>query len=78
MASSISYEFLQSIKGAPGGLATLTPSTDPNPGTIPIAQLPAGIISPFKGRFTDETALTTAYPTAHLADYAYNTDTSSF
>lgn len=78
MASSVSYEYIQAQKGVPGGFATLTPSSDPNPGTIPIAQLPPNITSPFKGQFADETELETEYPTANLADYAYCDDTSSF
>lgn len=73
MANAVSYEYLKSIQGTPNGIPTL----DDN-GEIPVTQLPSSASSPFKGEFADETALTTAYPTAELADYAYVDDTSSF
>ena len=75
MASALSYEFYQSQKGTPGGIATLTPPTDPNPGTVPVTQLPPTAVSPFKGQFADEAALPT---TGQMGDYAFNTDKSSF
>jgi len=73
MANAVSYEYLKSIQGVPNGISTLD-----NSGKVPVAQLPTTIVSPFKGQFTDETALTTAFPTANLADYAFVDDTGSF
>ncbi|MCL2420976.1 MAG: hypothetical protein FWD03_03885 [Defluviitaleaceae bacterium] len=73
MASALSYEYLKSVQGAPNGIPTL----DGN-GEIPSTQLPDSAVSPFKGQFADEAALTTAYPTANIADFAYVDDTNSF
>lgn len=72
MASSISYEYLKSIEGAANGLATLDGS-----GLVPLSQIP-DTLEIFKGEFADNTALTTAYPTASLGNYAYVTSTSSY
>jgi len=73
MANAVSYEYLKSIQGVANGIPTLD-----NSGTIPASQLPTPATSPFKGQFTDETALTTAFPTGSLADYAFVDDTGSF
>lgn len=73
MASSISLEYLQSIEGQAGGLATLDSG-----GTIPLSQIPDSIESPFKGTYATPAALTAAHDTGNLADYAYVTSTSSF
>jgi len=73
MASAVSYEYLKSIQGAPNGIPNLDGG-----GQVPASQLPPSAVSPFKGQFADETALTTAYPTAGIADYAYVNDTTSF
>jgi len=73
MASALSFEYLKAIQGVPNGIPTLD-----GDGNIPEAQLPPSATSPFKGEFADVVALTTAYPTAELADYAYVDDTMSF
>ena len=73
MANAVSYEYLKSIQGVANGIPTLD-----NSGTIPTSQLPAAVVSPFKGEFADEPTLTTAFPTASLADYAFVDDTGSF
>ena len=73
MVSSVSFEYLKSIQGVPGGIPTLD-----GDGEIPEIQLPPSAVSPFKGQFADLLELTTAYPTANLADYAFVDDTSSF
>jgi len=73
MANAVSYEYLKSIQGVPGGIPTLD-----GDGQIPEIQLPDSAVSPFKGQFADEAELTTEYPTAGLADYAYVDDTNSF
>ena len=73
MASAISYEYLKSREGAINGIATLDGT-----GKVPVAQLPDAAIETYKGEYADEAALILAYPTASLADYAYNTDTSSY
>jgi len=79
MASAVSLEYLQSLFNQPGGLPTLLPATDPtNPGKISPAQLPAGALDSFKGEFADEEALTSAYLTAGMTDFAFNDDTTSF
>lgn len=72
MASAVSYEYLKSIQGVTGGIATLGSN-----GLVPPAQLPP-IASQYKGQFATVAALQTAYPTALLADYAYVTATSTF
>jgi len=73
MASAVSFEYLKSIQGAPNGIPTLD-----GDGKLPESQLPASMVSPFKGQFADESDLTDEYPTAGLADYAFIDDTSSF
>jgi len=73
MASAVSFEYLKSIQGAPNGIPTLDSS-----GKIPTGQLPVTAVSPFKGQFAVETELTTEYPTAGIADYAFIVDTLSF
>lgn len=73
MSSSISLEYLNSIKGSANGLATLDGT-----GKVPISQLPGGAIETYKGEYATSSALNTAYPSANLADYAYVTATSSF
>ncbi|MDD4816294.1 MAG: hypothetical protein PHQ62_04110 [Clostridia bacterium] len=73
MASAISYEYLKSREGVADGLATLDST-----GKVPVSQLPDAAIETYKGEFADEAALILAYPTAFLADYAYNTETSSY
>ena len=78
MASAISLEYLQSIQSQPGGLATLTPSGDTYPGTVPENQLPPNAKSPFKGSFADSANLETAYPTGSMADFAYVTADLAF
>ena len=73
MANAVSYEYLKSIQGAPNGIPTLD-----GDGEIPASQLPSSAVSPFKGQFADEAELTTEYPTAGIADFAFVDDTSSF
>lgn len=73
MASSISYEYLISIEGVANGLATLDGT-----GKVPVSQLPDASIETYKGQFADEAAIILAYPTAALADYAWNIATASF
>lgn len=73
MASAISLEYLQSIRGQANGLATLDAG-----GKLPVSQLPDSAIETYKGEYADQAALTAAYPTAILADYAYVTSTLSF
>jgi len=73
MSSAISLEYLNSIEGVANGLATLDGT-----GKVPIAQIPGGAIETYKGEFADTTALTTAYPTGNLADYAYVTADLAF
>lgn len=73
MASAVSLEYLNSIKGQPDGLATLD-----NAGKIPTSQLPAGAVETYKGEFATTGDLTLAYPTGNLADYAYVTATLSY
>jgi len=71
-ANAVSYEYLKSIQGAPNGIPVL----DEN-GEIPSTQLP-DIVTLFKGRFVDETALKTAFPEAGIANFAFVDDTASF
>jgi len=79
MASAISYEYLISLSNQPDGIPRLLPSTDPvNPGKIPPSLMPAGTSCSFKGEYADETAITTAYPVANMADFAFNNATTSF
>lgn len=55
------------------GLATLDGT-----GKIPAAQLPASAVETYKGKYATTAALTAAYVTASLADYAYVTETNSY
>ena len=73
MSSAISYEYLNSVKAAANGLATLDGT-----GKVPLTQLPGGAIETYKGEYATSTLLIAAYPTANLADYAYVTATSSY
>lgn len=73
MSSSISYEYLSSIKGSANGLASLDGS-----GKVPVSQLPSSAIETFKGEYGTSSALIIAYPTASLADYAYVDTTNSY
>lgn len=73
MASAISYEFYSAKRATANGLATLDASSK-----LPVDQLPDVAIENYKGEYADETALTTAYTSASLGDYAYVTDTSSY
>ncbi|MCX8074284.1 MAG: hypothetical protein N2749_01695 [Clostridia bacterium] len=73
MASALSYELFQSKQGVADGIATLDGT-----GKVPVSQLPAAAIETYKGEFATSEALTTAYPSASLADYAYVTATSSY
>jgi len=73
MANAVSYEYLKSIQGVPGGIPTLD-----GDGNIPETQLPPSVVSPFKGQFADEAELIDDYPSAGIADYAFVDDTSSF
>ena len=73
MSSSISYEYLNSIEGVANGLATLDGT-----GKVPLTQIPSGAVETFKGEYADLTALTTAYPTGNLGDYAYVTADLAF
>jgi len=71
-ANAVSYEYLKSIQGVPGGIPVLD-----DKGEIPTTQLP-DVVALFKGRFADEAALRTAFPTAGIANYAFVNDTASF
>jgi len=73
MASALSYELFTAKQGVADGIATLDGT-----GKVPVSQLPDAAIETYKGEFATELALTTAYPTASLADYAYVTATSSY
>jgi hypothetical protein len=68
MASAVSYEYLQSIRGVTGGVATLG-----SDGKVPSSQLPSGVTRTFKGVYANAGALNAAYPLAELGDYAYVT-----
>ncbi|MCL2445743.1 MAG: hypothetical protein FWD06_03125 [Oscillospiraceae bacterium] len=68
MASAVSYEYLQSIRGATGGVATLG-----NDGKVPASQLPPFPPSTYKGVFATAGDLNTAYPTGNIGEYAYVT-----
>ena len=65
MASSVSYEFLNAVKGALNGIASLDAS-----GLIPTAQLPPAATSPYKGVFASVADLPA---TGVTADYAFVT-----
>lgn len=73
MASSVSYELLQAKQGAANGIATLDGT-----GKVPVSQLPSEAIETYKGEYATSAALTTAYPSASLADYAYVIATNSY
>jgi hypothetical protein len=74
MASSVSYELLQSKQGVANGLATLDGS-----GKVPVSQLPAQAVETYKGQYTTSALLIAAHPTGTIADYAYvTTETSSY
>lgn len=73
MANAVSYELFQAKQGVANGIATLDAT-----GKVPVSQLPAAVIETYKGEYADEAAIILAYPTASLADYAYNDDTSSY
>ena len=66
--STVSFEYLQSIQGVANGLATLGAD-----GTVPVSQLPDGLLNNYKGEFADADALTAAYPTASQGSYAFVT-----
>lgn len=84
--AGLSLEYLQSLEGVVGGLATLV--ADPTSGapTLAAAQIPTSLQSltpAFKGIFanadgTSATSLQVLQPTGNLGDYAYVTSTSSF
>lgn len=73
MASALSYEMFEAQKGAANGIATLDSS-----GLVPVSQLPPQAIETYKGEYADEAAIIAAYPSADLADYAWNVDTDSY
>ena len=73
MSSAVSLEYLQSIEGAVGGLATLDST-----GKIPVGQMPAGSVETYKGVYATTALLIAAHPTGAIADYAYDTATLSF
>lgn len=73
MASSISYEYLQSKLAAANGIATLDAG-----GKLPVSQLPTAAVETYKGEYATSAALITAHPTGALADYAYVTATLSY
>ncbi|MCL2532486.1 MAG: hypothetical protein FWE40_10125 [Oscillospiraceae bacterium] len=73
MASAVSYEYLQSIRGATGGIASLG-----NDGKVPTSQLPPGLISVYKGVYNTAVDLNTAYPDGNTGDYAYVTADGMF
>ncbi len=73
MASAVSYELFVSKQGAANGLATLDATSK-----IPVSQIPASVVSSYKGEYADSAALIAAYPLASVADYAYVTGTNSY
>ena len=73
MASALSYELFVAKQGVADGIATLDAT-----GKLPVSQLPASAIETYKGEYTLITDLTTAYPLATLADYAYVDETLSY
>jgi len=66
MASAVSYEYLSSIRGATGGVATLG-----SDGKVPASQLPPLPASTYKGTFATAGDLNTAFPTGTTGEYAY-------
>jgi hypothetical protein len=73
MASALSYEYYVSKLGVASGVATLDSS-----GYIPVGQLPPSAVETYKGQYADYAAIVADYPSASLADYAYNDDTTSY
>lgn len=90
--AGLSLEYLQSLEGVAGGLATLDGTTGAllaaqipasvatldATGVLTASQIPAGLTTPYKGEFATQAALTTAQPTGALGDYAYVDSTNSF
>jgi len=72
MASALSYEYLQAIKGVPGGIPVLD-----GDGQIPPAQLPLSVLL-FLGRYATEADLITEYDEAEIANFAFVDETTSF
>lgn len=73
MASALSYELFVAKQGVANGIATLDGT-----GVIPVSQLPPAAIETYKGEYATSILLSTAYPIASLADYAYVTATSTY
>lgn len=73
MSAVISLPYLNAIKGANNGLATLDGS-----GKVPASQLPSSATETYKGQFATSVLLIAAFPAASLADYAYVTATNSY
>ncbi|HOO22062.1 MAG TPA: hypothetical protein PKY53_00055 [Clostridia bacterium] len=73
MPSAVSYELLKAKMGAANGIATLDSG-----GRVPVNQLPQGVFGPYRGQYPTVNALTSAFPTGAIADYAYVTGTNSF
>jgi hypothetical protein len=73
MAGIVSIELLDSMIGAPNGIAALDAT-----GLIPVSQLPAGTIETFKGQFATSALLIAAFPTGNVADYAFIDATASY
>ena len=73
MASAISYELFQAKRGAANGIASLGSDSK-----VPVGQLPAEAISPYKGTYATSAALIAAHATADEGDYAYVTETTSY
>ncbi|MDF2865373.1 MAG: hypothetical protein K0R72_182 [Clostridia bacterium] len=73
MASSVSYELLQSKQGTANGLATLDANSK-----LLVSQLPAEAVETYKGEYATSAALIAAHATGLLADYAYVTETNSY
>jgi hypothetical protein len=73
MAGIVSIELLDSMIGAPNGIASLD-----NTGKIPLSQLPGGAIETYKGEFATSALLIAAHPTGNVADYAFVDVTASY
>jgi len=73
MASAVSYEYLTSIRGATGGVATLGSDSK-----VPVSQLPSSMVSVFKGTFATIVALNTAHTSGAIGNYAYVVEISGF
>lgn len=73
MAGIVSIELLDSMIGAPNGIAGLGPD-----GKIPLSELPGGAIETYKGEYATVALLTAAYPVGNLADYAFVDATPGF